>query len=386
MMAGAATLLPVRMETRFDRLADGQLRLRIIVVPDRCWFDGRTEPPTPSWTYSRRLWMPRKARCYRPRLLTRAPARPMPSEGSPHRSAQREQTWPAAAFPPTAQAGDRWSIDRSAGERASGARSTRITGLPARLELWAVMTDGSHASVATTEVPPTLSITADDDEPDAWWPRWGDLLRVGLAVDLLPSPVELDQVEALFAIGVGEHPAADVFARHAACGDLGVLAVGRPTNTVSGEPTADVDRDADTWRNVAGRSPTPDESRVSLALTGQRDKLGSLVGPHEPDGDAICRALIASLFPALAAYGLREALGRPATRWANSATGRTTWSGPTAPFRPSVSAISPTPCGRWARGRNGTPPTGHRSSRESSAPPSALGPAWPPPSASDSAP
>lgn len=309
MMAGAATLLPVRMETRFDRLADGQLRLRIIVVPDRCWFDRQNGATDTELDLLAQTVDAAQGSLLPGQVVDEGAGVADAFRGFAAQVGPARAAWLAAAFPPSAQAGGRWSIDRSAGERASGARPTRITGLPARLELWAVRTDGAHALVATTEVPPTLSITADDDEPDAWWPRWDELLRVGLAVDLLPSPVEPDQVEALFAIGVGEHPSADVFARHAACGDLGALAVGRPTNTVSGEPTADVDRDADTWRNLAGRSPTPDESRVSLALTGQRDKLGPLVGPHEPDGDAICRALIASLFPALAAYGLREVWG-----------------------------------------------------------------------------
>ena len=374
-MAGAAVLLPVRLETRFDDVG-GTARMRIIVVPDRCWFDrhhGATKVELDLLDDALRAAggaliggqaLPEGGRA---EAAFAALARSV----GPGRA-----LWLARAFPPQ-QVAALYIADRDAGLRDAGPQRTAIRGLPGRIDIIAEMIDGARVPVTTLEprsdlvlspehADPALSpehadpASAEDDVSDEandpgelWWPQWPELDRVGLAAEITPSPIDPLDVAALYAIGVGETSAADVFRHHLDVGDLAVLRGGQPTNTVAGEPTVDLGLDAAAWRRLTVRGPATRDGDVALAVTGKRTGLDAVLGgdidEHQSDLHTV---LIDMLFPGLAGHHLRE-------HWSMSpetVEGIRVWardnirpSGPIAPIRIGRQPYGVWPVAPWSR-------------------------------------
>ena len=112
-----------------------------------------------------------------------------------------------------------------------------------------------------------------------------------------------------------------MFADHRDAGVLGVLPPGAPTNSVAGDPAADLARDPDTWRMLLVSPPAqPGAEAVSAALTGRPGLLAPLPG-GEIDDAPVNAAMVAALWPALWGHGLKDVWGLgddafPAGAWA----------------------------------------------------------------------
>ena len=303
-MAGqSAVLLPVRLETRFDETeADGR-RLRVLVIPDGCWFD-RHQPASDAEL----ALLARAVEAAGGPLVTGAEATP---EAAAAFDALARQVGPGRAM---------WLARSGAGgppeAGRTGARGTRIHGLPPELHLYVDLLDPATGEerrgvlVATTTVQRrAFTITLSEDDADGWWPSWTDMEAAGLTFSTsldahADGPIDPDSILALYVVGLGDEPAETVLRPHLDAGDMGLLQPGTPTNTLTGAPAADLGRDPAAWRALGERRITSEERRVSRALTGQDEAFGPLLGSSDDLGEEITSALIPVLWPALVGTAL----------------------------------------------------------------------------------
>jgi hypothetical protein len=296
MAVESAVVLPVRLEIRFDEpVGFAGTRLRVLVVPDVCWFDRHQDASQAELG----LLQDALAAAGGP-LVTGGPATPAAAAAF---DALARKVGPGRAL---------WLARNQADlpMRAAGAEATRVHGLPARLELYAALTeqpDVPPVGLGTTTKPtmPEFRITPSPDVEGGWWPSWSALEDAGLTftVDLgqPPGPIAPDAIAALYVVGLGDLEAVEVLRPHLDAGDLGLLGPGTPTNTVAGAPAADLGRDPAAWRALGERDPNSEESIVAQAITGDPQALGPLVGSSQSIRDAAARRLIPVLWPALRA-------------------------------------------------------------------------------------
>jgi len=209
-------------------------------------------------------------------------------------------------------------------------------GLPERLEVWLIHTDGTRELAATlapdlVEIGKDLDIRLFEDSPalaagelpKTWWLSYARAVEVKLGVDLDvgSTPPSLD---ALVVLGIGETAAADLVGAHNATGRIAVLAPGTPTNTVAGEPTTDFGENANTIFPLlhADARAQLAASAVLAALTGAvaPDALPMLGGDLDYFGPG--SLAVQGLWPVLWGRYLRDVTGAgdfeiPLARWAN---------------------------------------------------------------------
>src|SRR5262249_49793545 len=158
------------LETRFDD-PDGftGARLRVLVVPDVCWYD-RHQPASQAEVDL----LAEAVAASGGQLVTGAPSTPEAAAAFDALAAKRgpgRALWLARTSP--AEAG------------RDGAQGTRIHGLPERLELYAALGDGPGTPVpaflGTTTNPTTkeLLVTPSPDVEGGWWPCWSRLEGAG---------------------------------------------------------------------------------------------------------------------------------------------------------------------------------------------------------------
>ena len=363
-MAQSAVLLPARLETRFDEI-DGVSRLRVIVVPDRCWFDRRHGATEREIELLLTAVRHAGGALFAGQAVAEGPNAASAFAALVGAIGPAHALWLATTFPARV-AGDTFDVDPDAGPRENVPQRTTIVGLPARIDLVAeTKTDRVH--IATLSPRPRLLLepqrarTASnpDDDSEEWWPRWPELVRAGLATTITPSPVTPGDVLALYAIGVGDSSAADFLDRHRAVGDLGMLRVGDATNTVAGSPTVDLVRDPEGWRALATREPDADEGRVAHAIAGRGNAGRPLPGGGATeDADRLGRALVATLFPALAAHTLREHWSAPSRTVAELhdwAIANIRPDGPIAPIRIGQQPYGLWPVSAWSQWQSDEP-------------------------------
>ena len=124
-----------------------------------------------------------------------------------------------------------------------------------------------------------------DQIPELWWTSYAAAERVGLATEVeLPGVPQLD---VLLVTGLSDLEPRDAFAAHAGHGELGVVAPMSPSNTVAGQPAADLGRDPATWLEVARTGGSGTAAGLSGVLTGAR---GSTACPRPtPPCSTWCR-------------------------------------------------------------------------------------------------
>ena len=340
-------LLPVRLETRFD-----DQHLRVLVVPDVCWYD-RTGPASDN---ELDLLDAAVAAAGGPVLGT--PGAPASSAAAAAFDALADgvgpgrASWLARTFP-ASDDGTGWRVDRNAGPHvATGGPQLRITGLPPRLELHAlvgglVIRLDSHDRSGDLVVAPT---GAD------WWPSWTEMDAAGLTfeVDLAFDPTEL---QALYVVGLGEADAGALVRAHRDSGTLGLLRPGAATNTVAGAPAADLGRDPAAWRALAERTVDGPELQLASALAGDPDGLGPLVGDRLRF--PVRQPMVMALWGTLAAHSLREvwAAGPDAVASAQSwAIEHLEPEGPLPPLRIGAQPYGVWPVSAWRGWDSGDAP------------------------------
>jgi hypothetical protein len=298
-------LLPMRLETRFYEPAGGAgWVLKVRIIPDAASLNRHEPVPTPGeldaveamWTFSGGdLTSPAGQDEWR-RLVAGVGA---------GRAAWLARTFPAVDVDGVV------GIDRPDDVRSDLGQS-RVGGLPDTLELWIARAGG----------PPELaaSLTVDHDrlgldfpDPDSgetrWWTSFAEALEVGLAAELDLGQARPDDIDVLYVVGLGDGDPATLFTDHRDAGILGVLPLGTSTNSVDGEPAADLARDPETWRLLVTDPPVqPGTEAVSLALTGTLGGISLLPG-GEVDDRPVNQALVAALWPTLWGHAVKDVWG-----------------------------------------------------------------------------
>ncbi len=175
--------------------------------------------------------------------------------------------WLARTFPPVVTGGE-VTIQRPAQVRTDP-RVAGLAGLPPAIELWLQRGGGAPVLATTLRLDPAL---LRSDPPDLslgetrWW--------------------------SSYATAVGE---------------LAVLPMGAPTNTVDGEPAADLAQDPETWRQLllTGGASDPGTAAVSTAITGQPDALAPLPGGAASSAD-LDHQMVAAMWPGVFGFGLKN--------------------------------------------------------------------------------
>jgi hypothetical protein len=298
-------LLPLRLETRFSP-PNGLLgwRLRVRIVPDVPSADRHDPQPSEvELDSTERMW-----RTSAGDLNTDQGRAEWARFAARHGAARA--AWLARTFPPIVVGGE-ITISRPAVTRTEP-HFNRVVGLPPTLELWLARSGNPPAQVATLSVDRT-ALQLDFPDPtsgvEPWWSSFARAKAVGLGCEI-DLGARADDLDALYIIGLGGGDPATVFEAHRDSGSLSVLPLGVPTNTVDGEPAADLARDPETWRRlvVAGPASEPGTELVSIALTGKPSTLAPLPGGIN-DATALNRALVSAVWTAVFGHGLKDVLG-----------------------------------------------------------------------------
>jgi hypothetical protein len=305
-------LLPLRIETRFT---DSLLRLR--VVPDEPWLDRHDPVPTAAELDALERWLNAV-----PADRTSPAGRQLWADlaaqvGGGARAAWLVRTFPVAA---TDRDGTR-RVARPAVLRTEP-RFPELPGFPEELEVWLARGGQAPALALTLHVDRTR-LRADLPDPAdpadrRWWESWDEAVSAGLAgeIDLGKTPGDID---ALYVVGLGDGDPAKLLGAHRDAGRLGLLAPGRPTNTVDGAPAADLADDPGRWLDLLDAQPTATEDELGAVLAGRAGLLGPLPGDDEPHGEW-SSAIVAGLFPALWGFAAKDVWAMPgaaaAPEWA----------------------------------------------------------------------
>lgn len=303
-----SVLLPLRLETRFfpPSGANGW-KLRVRVVPDAASIDRHDPDPTAGELDDLELFL---GACQGDLASERGKAEW--SRFAARHGAARA-AWLVRTFPPVPGSAP-IKIARPS-TLSTGRTPARISGLPPTLEIWLARGGLPAVPVATLKVD-SSQLTLDMPDPKAatepWWTSFQSAVAAGLGaeIDLGASAHDID---VLYVVGTGGDDPATLFCAHRDSGRLGVLTIGTPTNTVDGEPAADLAKDPDTWRTLlltGGGSGIDAQAMraVSTALTGQDETLRPLPGggAHHL---AVNQAMLAALWPAVFGHGLNDVLG-----------------------------------------------------------------------------
>ena len=289
--------------------------------------------------------------------------------------------WLAAAFVPRLE-GDAVALDIV--EQARDLPN-RVGGLPPVLDVW-VMADDTPVGPQQVLVG-QLKIAEDalrdqalelplpdsiDSVKQSWWASWEKAQASGLGgIWDLPEGISPENISALYVVGIGEEDPHAQFRAQADAGELGLLRLGAPTNTVAGEPPADLAKDNETWRVVAvnrileGSEPHATKQgtaarNIALQLLGDADGLPFFPGADAPDDTELSQAMAQALWPALWGHWLHDVWpgGEEAHRTGLWAMRYLLPEGPLAPLRISAQPyglLPTTALTQWAAGPHDDP-------------------------------
>ncbi|MEL1264433.1 hypothetical protein [Pseudoxanthomonas putridarboris] len=319
-MAAIEVLAPLRIETRFypPDASTAHWRLRLRVHPDE--FSIARAPPPPSPQELDRLEDALTVQPVGTLVETAAFATLAMAVGAPR------ALWLVRRFTLIDADGTR-HVDRSAQAARDPAAAPRVhlpEGLPARLDVWLVSPGGATEHAAT--LLPDRAVIAEEldlasfadeasvsdaDLPLRWWTSFRHACDVGLATEIklgTSTPV----LDAIVVAGTGDTAPDALIDAHAAGGRLAVLAPGTPTNTVEGEATVEMGRNAGPWHELLGATV---ESQPGTAALLQALTTGGTFAPlmgGEFDPAAWRRPLVTALWPALWGRSMRDVHGAAA--------------------------------------------------------------------------
>ena len=299
-------LLPLRIETRFTAPVGPTTHwtMRLRVVPDAPSLDRHHDVPTDvELDALETMWV--NADADLTTELGKAQWRRLANQVGAARAA-----WLARTFPAQVSQGA-ITIDRPAVTR-DDLGTSRIAGLPPTIEVWMARGGAAPTRVATLTVD-HQRLALDFPDPSTnetrWWTSFQEAVSVGLGAEIDLGQARPDDIDVLYAIGIGDVDPATVFADHRDAGVLGVLPASSPTNSVAGDPAADLARDPETWRTLlVSPPPQPGTEAVSAALTGKPGTLAPLPGGERDDGD-VNASMVAALWPVLWGHALKDVWG-----------------------------------------------------------------------------
>ena len=215
--------------------------------------------------------------------------------------------WLARTFPPVISDAE-VTVNRPAQVRTTP-QIADLAGLPPTIQLWLQRGGGAPVLAATLTLNPAL-LRSDPPDPSSgetrWWSSYATAVQAGLATEIDLGP-QADDIDALYAVGVGGGDPAPLFAAHRDAGELAVLPLGAPTNTVDGEPAADLAQDPETWRQLVltGGAGDLGTAAVSTAITGRPGALAPLPGGAAYSTD-LDHQMVAAMWPGVFGFGLKN--------------------------------------------------------------------------------
>lgn len=250
-------LLPLQLETLFDRPAPGgdrwRLRLRVIPQPvgvdehDPQVRDGELEAATVFWRAARHSGRLRPADLDSSRVqdafatLSRAtgPARAAWLVTAT-RGVRRDGAWHALPLDPPDGDLPEVSVVRGMPPRLAVAVWTYDDDGAEVLQRVGSLPDEAQQAEATIPDPLELPVPAGpDDLAHSWLSDAGKARSLGLlGIYDLPDGLTPDTLGGVVVWGLGERDPGELFTAHALTGGLGPLPLGAATNSVGGDPTA----------------------------------------------------------------------------------------------------------------------------------------------------
>jgi hypothetical protein len=348
-------LLPARLETRFiepsvedeEGRSSDRWQLHIAVIPDDPWMNrhsevvsqGEAECLKTMWATLEEALTRRGAPVTEDTLRQRLRDLKDDLEGDVEDGLEDDREVGRAAFRLLAQqvgAARAWWLAThfspfeppTTGQKAL----SRMDALPEQIEIWlGLRQDGDQeGDVELQRLEPPLLVNKAElvfqgdhgaalhlFDDDRWWTRDAGLQ----AKYTLPftDKADLESIEVIIAVGLGSASPRELFKSHCNAGLLSMLPLAAPTNTVSGEPAANLAQDADTWWRLlgeAGASEVETTNDVALALAGDRKALGAIPGGTRGHR-SLNEDLVRLLWPSLWGHTLKDvwcvdqALGLP---------------------------------------------------------------------------
>ena len=204
--------------------------------------------------------------------------------------------------------------------------------MPPRLDVWlhtdtAINGEQRHR-VGSLPMDPDAQINAADLElplpadidsaRQSWWASWERAKAVGLGGEwLLPEGIDTQNISALYVVGIGDETPDEHFRAQIDAGEMGMLRLGAPTNSVHGAAAAQLAKAPDEWRKVAmarlrertnpaERQQAPAANLIAQQLTGDAAALTFFHGADSPDDTQLSRQMAQALWPALWGHWLRD--------------------------------------------------------------------------------
>lgn len=313
-------LLPLRLETLFEE-HDGAWKMLVRVTPDETSILRHSSVVTPMekeflaafWQGSFALHpVPGAAN---PVDWLLSPQGAVAWETLANRVTPTRAAWLVTAFPIDVVAGA-FVANIPADSIGDPQAPQRVVGLPEVLSITIVDKNLGQLEVGVLKpAPPTddLRVPKDRDALDSWLISWPRARDVGLGAEIrLPDGVTPETITALYVFGIGEETPDALFRAHVDAGDLALMRLGAPTNTIHGAPTADLAKDAEAWRTIVVRRLSGESgagvAEIGEALCGDAKALPYLSGASN-DLD-ISRLMVACLWPALWGHYFRDIWNR----------------------------------------------------------------------------
>lgn len=299
-------LLPVRLETRFTPpAADAGWLLKLRIVPDAVSLDQHQPLATADELSAvQTLWQ------FTDGDLTTEQGKSQWRRFAVHVGAARG-AWLARTFPAVADPGGGLTIELPPTVR-EGLSTGRVAGLPKALQVWIARGGARAQLMSELDIDPDglgLDIPDPESGETRWWSSFKRAKEVGLGAEIDLGPARPDDLDSITVVGLGEEDPRQLFTAHRDAGTLGILRLGTSTNSVDGEPAADLARDPMTWLTLLTAPPSqPSAVGLSTALTGDPGALGPL-----PGGDLAHRELnqwlVAGVWSALWGHWVKDVWG-----------------------------------------------------------------------------
>lgn len=203
----------------------------------------------------------------------------------------------------------------------------RVSGMPPLLDVWVVTKEPVNG--VQQQVVGTLEPSKDPSELElplpgniesvkaSWWASWDKAQAVGMGGAFqLPEGVTPETISAIYVVGIGDEPPDAHFRAQVDAGELGILGLGMPTNTVQGEPAAELAKGAEEWRKVAVQrihertdldAIQIDVRRLlSFMLMGDGPGLPFFPGADSPPDGELSQQMVQALYPALWGHWLHD--------------------------------------------------------------------------------
>lgn len=317
-----AVLLPLRLETIFNKGGGDVWRLLLRVTPDEPSILRHDKQLSPNEAdFLAEFWEHSSALAMAPDTIA---IQWLSGEGDGaiawaelcDRVGAPRAAWMVAQFPPQPVEG-RFVCEVPA-DRIGENPPPRVSGLPLELAITAYTLDGSRLDIGKLSpqadgIPLVMPGTDFSGTTDGnWLTDWKAAKDVGLGGEFpLPAGCGPETIAALYVHGVGDEAAGAHFAAHADAGTLGLLQLGAPTNSIEGGAAADLGKDPAAWRTVAYNRMAGERGNglaaVALALGGSEEAIADVPGSRENTEQS--RELAQALWPALWGHWSRDMWG-----------------------------------------------------------------------------